>query len=274
MLPLVHVLFNVQNLRDATLLKFSSMYGTTRYYANVRSLPCTELRDATLLHALFNVQNYAMLRWLGWGVGDWGLGGGWGLLTFFGVAHLRDASLVHALLHLHVVVMLRWQDLLLHLHTVVMLRWPDLLLHLHTVVLLRWKDRLALAQRQVVKNRWHAADRQTMVGSEEIYFFPIFTEKWSELNPSLRRRCCQYDPVGIWRCNLQTYTPLVVLKELAKLGKNNDADNCWKVNIIKTFCCRKTIKTPGASHARDLGGLEMFGTCSIFPFCWEFHDPK
>ena len=44
----------------------------------------------------------------------------------------------------------------------------------------------------------------------------------SEVNPSLRRRCFQY----VWRCNLQTCTPLVMLKELAKLVKNNDADNC------------------------------------------------
>ena len=44
----------------------------------------------------------------------------------------------------------------------------------------------------------------------------------SEMNPSLRRRCFQY----VWRCNLQTCTPLVMLKELAKLVKNNDADNC------------------------------------------------
>ena len=38
----------------------------------------------------------------------------------------------------------------------------------------------------------------------------------SEVNPSLRRRCFQY----VWRCNLQTCTPLVMLKELAKLVKN------------------------------------------------------
>ena len=44
----------------------------------------------------------------------------------------------------------------------------------------------------------------------------------SEVNPSLRRRCFQY----VWRCNLQTCTPLVMLKELAKLVKNNDGDNC------------------------------------------------
>ena len=42
----------------------------------------------------------------------------------------------------------------------------------------------------------------------------------SEVNPSLRRRCYQY----VWRCNLQTCTPLVMLKELTKLVKNNDTD--------------------------------------------------
>ena len=44
----------------------------------------------------------------------------------------------------------------------------------------------------------------------------------SEVNPSLRRRCFQY----VWSCNVQTCTPLVMLNELAKLVKNNDADNC------------------------------------------------
>ena len=60
----------------------------------------------------------------------------------------------------------------------------------------------------------------------------------SEVNPSLRRRCYQY----VWRCNLQTRTPLDMLKRLATLVKDSDDDN-W---------CRKSIKTPGASRARDL----------------------
>ena len=86
------------------------------------------LHDATLMHVLFNVQNYAMLRW-------------------------------QFLLHLRTVVMLRWQDLLLHLHTVVMPRWPDLLLHLHTVVLLRWQDLLLLL---------HSAKLSKIAGTQQI----------------------------------------------------------------------------------------------------------
>ena len=35
-------------------------------YATARSLQFTQLRDATLLHVLFNLHNYVMLRWLGW----------------------------------------------------------------------------------------------------------------------------------------------------------------------------------------------------------------
>ena len=116
-------------------------------YATARSLQFTQLRDATLLHVLFSLHNYVMLRWLGW-VGGW-----LGMLTFIGLAHLRDATLLHVLFNLH---------------------------------------------RKV----------KTLVGSE--------------VNPSLRRRCFQY----VWRCNLQTCTPLVMLKELAKLVKNNDGDNC------------------------------------------------
>ena len=84
------------HLRDATLLHvlfnlynyvmFSSIYTTT--YATARSLQFTQLRDAMLLHVRFNLHNYVMLRW----VGGWG-----GMLTFIGLAHLRDATLLHVL---------------------------------------------------------------------------------------------------------------------------------------------------------------------------------
>ena len=56
-------------------------------YATARSLQFTQLRDATLLHVLFNLHNYVMLRWLGWG-------GGWvgGMLTFIGIGGITKTK--------------------------------------------------------------------------------------------------------------------------------------------------------------------------------------
>ena len=77
-----------------------------------------------------------------------------------------------------------------------------------------------------------------MVGSEQICFSNLHrkvkTLVGSEANPSLRHRRYQY----VWRCNLQTCTPLVMLKQLAKLVKNNGADNCEQVKI-RRFAAEK-----------------------------------
>ena len=43
-----------------------------------------------------------------WGVGGWGGGVGWGMLTFMGLAHLRDATLLHVLFKVYNYVMLRY----------------------------------------------------------------------------------------------------------------------------------------------------------------------
>ena len=239
---------------------FSSIYTTTWCYATARSLQFTQLRDAMLLHVRFNLHDWGggVGGWVGgdvnvhwtctltWcyatarslqftqlrdarltGVGGWG--GGWaGMLTFIGLAHLRDATLLHVLFNLYNYVMLRYctfssiyttrDAMLLHvrfnLHNYVMLRWLGWgggwvggmltfigLAHLRDATLLHvlWRNLFFSNLHRKVK---------TLVGSE--------------INPSLRRRCFQY----VWRCNLQTCTPLVMLKELAKLVKNNDADNC------------------------------------------------
>ena len=94
-------------------------YATARSlqcYATARSLQFTQLRDATLLHVLFNLHNYVMLRYCTfssiytttWCYVDWGggWGGGWGgMLTFIGLAHL-----LHVLFNLHHYVMLRCKN--------------------------------------------------------------------------------------------------------------------------------------------------------------------
>ena len=168
---------------------FSSIYTTTWCYATARSLQFTQLRDATLLHVLFNLHNYVMLRWLGWG-GGW-VGGG--MLTCIGLLHLRDATLLHVLLNLHNYVMLRYCTF----SSIYTTTWCYATAR--SLQFTQLRDSTLLDVHRKVK---------TLVGSE--------------VNPSLRRRCFQY----VWRCNLQTCTPLVMLKELAKLVKNNDADNC------------------------------------------------
>ena len=260
---LLHVLFNLHNYVMLRYCTFSSIYTTTWCYvdwggwvgggdvnvhwtctltwcyATARSLQFTQLRGATLLHVLFNLHNYVMLRWLGWG-GGWV--GGWvgGMLTFIGLAHLRDATLQHVLFNLHNYVMLRYctfssictttwcyvdwgggvggwvggGDVNVHWH------WRNhqnkefcrLLTDINSTKLSKIAgtqqiDRQLLSLKKFVFSNLHRKVK-TLVGSE--------------VNPSLRRRCFQY----VWSCNLQTCTPLVMLNELAKLVKNNDADNC------------------------------------------------
>ena len=60
-------------------------------YATAPSLQVLQLRAATLT-----------------GVGGWGGGVGWGMLTFIGLAHWRDATLLHLLFKLYNYVMLRY----------------------------------------------------------------------------------------------------------------------------------------------------------------------
>ena len=151
------------------------------------------LRDATLLHVLFSLHNYVMLRYctfssiytttwcyVGWGggVGGWG-----GMLTFIGIGGITKTKSFAALL-------------------------TDInSTKLSKIAGTQQIDRQWLSLKKFVFSNLHRKVK-TLVGSE--------------VNPSLRRRCFQY----VWSCNLQTCTPVVMLNELAKLVKNNDADNC------------------------------------------------
>ena len=83
----------------------------------------------------------------------------------------------------------------------------------------------------------------------------------SEVNPSLRRRCFQY----VWRCNLQTCTPLVMLKELAKLVKNNDADNWQLLKELKRDVLMQKHYKNARRLTRPRPGGWWFGTWFYFP---------
>ena len=65
------------------------------------------LRDATLLHVLFKLYNYVMLRYCTLS-SSYTTTWCWGMLTFMGLAHLRDATLLHVLFKLYNYVMLRY----------------------------------------------------------------------------------------------------------------------------------------------------------------------
>ena len=74
---LVQVFFNVQNCAMLRFCTFSSIYRTTRCYATAGSIRCIELRGATPLHVLYNIQSDATWTgvgggWVGGGVGDGG----------------------------------------------------------------------------------------------------------------------------------------------------------------------------------------------------------
>ena len=147
-------------------------------YATARSLQFTQLRDATLLHVLFNLHNYVMLRWLGWG-GGW-VGG--------------DVNV-----HWH------WRN---HQNK----EFCRLLTDISSTTLSK------IAGTQQIDRQWLSLKKFVFSNLHR----KVKTLVGSEVNLFVRRRCFQY----VWRCNLQTCTPLVMLKELAKLVKNNDADNC------------------------------------------------
>ena len=170
------------------------------------------------------------VKWVRWGVGGW-VGGGMltfiglahlrdatllgGMLTFIGLAHLRDATLLHVLFNLHNYVMLRYC-------TFASLGWGvggwDVNVH--------WTCTLTWCYATARSLQFTQLRDATLLHVLWIFFSNLHrkvkTLVGSEMNPSLRRRYFQY----VWRCNLQTCTPLVMLKELAKLVKNNDADNC------------------------------------------------
>ena len=143
---LLHILFNLNNYVMLRYCTFSSIYTTTWCYVDwggwvggwvgggdvnvhwtctltwcyptARSLQFIQLRDATRLHVLFNLRNYVMLRWLGWG-GGW-VGGDvnvpwtctltWCYPTARSLQfiQLRDATLLHVLFNLYNYVMLHY----------------------------------------------------------------------------------------------------------------------------------------------------------------------